>query len=140
MQLYRRLTGIAGLLVCAALLLAGCQLLPNHKDDFGKLNDDFMMRMRWGNVTGAAMHFMSVPQKDFLERFEDDDELKVTAFTTERLEEKLEGTEVVRVVHYQLEYYRMPRMVVQKKRFVLSWKKTADSGGWLIAEPFPRLD
>jgi len=140
MQLCKRLKGIAGLLACAVGLLAGCQLLPDHKDDFGKRNDDFMLRMRWRNVAGAAMYFMPEPQKDFLERFEGDDDLKVTAFTAERLEEKLESAEVVRIVHYQLEYYRMPRMVVQKKRFTMNWRKTAESEEWLIAEPFPRLD
>lgn len=140
MQRYGRLSEMAGLLLCAALILAGCQMLPDHKDNFGKLNDDFMLRMRWGNIAGAAMYFMPEPREDFLKRFEDDDQLKVTAFTSERLEEKLGDNTVVRIVHYQLEYYKLPRMVVQKKRFTLGWKETADGGGWLIAEPFPQLD
>jgi len=140
MRRYRRLFAMAGALVCAVLFSAGCQMLPSHEDNFGKLNDDFMLRVRWGNVAGAAMHFMPELKKDFLDRFENDDDLKVTAFTARRLEGKLEGTELVRVVYYQLEYYRMPRVVVETKRFSLSWKQIADSGDWLIAEPFPQID
>jgi len=129
-----------GLLLIGTMLLAGCSLLPNHKDDFGKLNDDFMLRWRWHDVVGAAQYFEPDLRPAFLERYEAWDDLKVTAFEAVRHEQQLEGEREIRTTHYRIEYHVLPRLTVKQLRFSLRWEQPAEGGGWMIAEAFPVLD
>jgi len=126
-------------LLMAVTLIIGCSLLPNHKDDFGKLNDDFMHRFRWHDVNGAAQHVAPEKREEFLDRFEALDDLKVTSFEATRLEAQVQNS-LERTVHYRLSYYLMPSMSVKQKRFTLRWRQPVEGGDWLMVDEFPALD
>ncbi|PLY00803.1 MAG: hypothetical protein C0623_06580 [Desulfuromonas sp.] len=129
------------LLVLLLVLLSACSMMPNHKDDFTKKNEDFMLRVRWLDFQGASLHFSEELRADFLERFNDVDDLKVTNFTMTRLDIDAPNDQVV--VHYLLEYYKLPSVTLSKKRFSLAWEEQASGGMkfayWRIVEPFPEL-
>jgi len=134
------LRGGLGLMLAAATLLAGCNVLPTQKDDFEKRNDDFMLRLRWRNVVGAAQYLEPSLRPAFLEQYEAWDDLKVTAFEAVRHEQKLEGEREIRTTHYRIEYHVLPRLTVKQLRFSLRWERPVEDGGWVIVEPFPILE
>ncbi len=128
---------------CAVILVlvAACSMLPTHKDDLDKLNDDFMLRVRWLDFNGASLHFGSEFAADLVERFADANDLKITHFDMTRIEVDVPQEKVT--IHYLLEYYLLPSATVKKKRFSLAWEKPSarDSDGtpWMIVEPFPEI-
>ena len=130
-----------GILVALLLLTTACTMLPSHKDDFTKKNEDFMTRVRWLDFPGASLHFEKEHRQELVERFEEIDDLKVTSFSMARADIDVPGEKVT--VHYRLEYYRLPSVTVNKKKFSLTWEQPAiDSSGiayWRITEPFPEL-
>ena len=133
------------MLVVSLVMIAACSALPNHKDDFAKKNDDFMLRVRWLDFAGAALHFEGETRQEFIERFDDVDDLKVTAFSMARLDLDVPQEKVT--AHYRLEYYILPSATVQKKRFSLIWEQqpveasgqTSDKVFWRITQAFPEL-
>lgn len=129
------------LVVSLVVLVAACAMLPTHKDDLGKKNDDFMLRVRWLDFPGAALYFEDEFGKEFVERFAEEDDLKITAFTTSRVDVDVPQEKVT--IHYLLEYYILPSVSVKKKRFSLTWEQlpapVAGEELWLITEPFPEI-
>jgi len=129
------------LLVFLLVLFAACAMLPTHKDDLNKKNDDFMMRVRWLDFPGAALHFEGEARQEFVERFADVDDLKITSFTMARIDIDVPQEKVT--VHYLLEYYLLPSATIKKKRFSLVWEQqssgTPGTDYWRIVEPFPDL-
>jgi len=129
------------LLVGLLVLLSACSLMPNHKDDFTKKNEDFMLRVRWLDFQGASLHFSAEHRPDFARQFSEVDDLKVTSFSMERMDLDVEDGKVV--VHYRLEYYILPSATVKKKRFSLAWKEEADDrlelAYWRIVDAFPEI-
>jgi len=133
------------MLVVSLVMMAACSALPNHKDDLAKKNDDFMLRVRWLDFPGAALHFEEDIRPEFIEQFDDVDDLKVTAFTMVRLELDVPQEKVT--AHYRLEYYILPSATIQKKRFSLTWEqqpvsvsgKAAGKAFWRITQAFPEL-
>ena len=130
-----------GILVALLLLTTACTMLPSHKDDFTKKNEDFMMRVRWLDIPGASLHFEKEYRQELVERFEESEDLKITGFEMARADIDIPEEKVV--VHYRLEYYILPSVTVKKKKFSLTWEQPAvDSSGnayWRITEPFPEL-
>jgi hypothetical protein len=126
-------------LVLLSLVVVGCSTLPTYKDDFTKINDDFMNRMRWHDITGASQSFAPKQQEAFLDRFEAWDDLKITSFTAVRSSGDAEIGLEVKKVHYLLEYHALPSLSIKQKRFVLRWEKEGEKGAWQIVEPFPEL-
>ena len=133
------------MLVVSLVMITACSALPNHKDDFAKKNVDFMLRIRWLDFPGAALHFEGEARQEFIERFDDVDDLKVTAFSMVRLDVDVPQEKVT--AHYRLEYYILPSATIQKKRFSLTWEQqpindsgqTADKVFWRITQAFPEL-
>ena len=129
------------LVVPLFVLVAACAMLPTHKDDLGKKNDDFMLRVRWFDFPGAALYFDDEPGQEFIERFAEEEDLRITAFTTTRVDVK--GPQDSVTIHYLLEYYILPSASVKKKRFTLTWEQVAaplaGEEQWHIAEPFPEI-
>jgi|GEM_PF-5347553 len=126
-------------LVAVSFLILGCSMLPDHKDDFTKVNEDFMLRMRWHDIVGASKSFAPEPQEEFLNRFEALDDLKVMDFTAARSEAGVEIGLEWKKVHYLMEYHFLPSLSVKQKRFTLRWEKAGEAGAWTIVEPFPDL-
>ena len=116
-------------------------MLPTHKDDFTKKNENFMQQVRWLKFSGAALHFEEDLREEFMERFEDVDDLKVTSFRISRVKAEVPGKVVA--VHYELEYYRLPSVTVRKERFPLNWELRSSGRKeldyWRIVDPFPEL-
>ncbi len=129
------------MLVFIFVLVSACAMLPTHKDDLNKKNDDFMLRVRWLDFPGAALHFDGEDRQDFIEQFEDVEDLKITSFTMARIDVDVPEEKVA--IHYLLEYYILPSVTIKKKRFSLAWEQ--QPGGapgtsyWRIVEPFPEL-
>ena len=130
------------LLVGALVLTAACSVLPTYKDDFTKKNEDFILRIRWLDFAGASLHFENEIRTEFVERFEDVDDLKVTEFSIARID--IDAPKEKVTVHYRLEYYLLPSATIKKERFPLTWEKQpGDEQGkayWRITDPFPELD
>jgi len=129
------------MLVFMLVLVSACAMLPTHKDDLNKKNDDFMLRVRWLDFPGAALHFEGEDRQEFIEQFEDVEDLKVTHFTMARIDVDVPEEKVT--IHYRLEYYVLPSATIKKKRFSLTWEQQAsgmpNSAYWRIVEPFPEL-
>lgn len=134
----RRFAGSVALLIL--VLVAGCSMLSTHKDDFTKINDDFMLRMTWHDMPGASQHFSPELREEFLKRFEAWDDLKITSFKAVRSEGLLEPGLERKRVHYLLEYHALPSLSIKKKRFSLRWEMPDKTGAWAIVEAFPELD
>jgi len=129
------------MLVFMLVLVSACAMLPTHKDDLHEKSDDFMLRVRWLDFPGAALHFEGEDRQAFIEQFEDIDDLKVTSFTMARIDVEVPEEKVT--IHYRLEYYMLPSATIKKKRFSLDWEqlpsKGPNSAYWRIVEPFPEL-
>lgn len=128
-------------LVVFMALLTACSMLPQHKDDFTKINESFMARVRWGKYQSAAVDFSSEPRAAFVEQFSDADDLRVTAFNVERVEPGKSKGELT--VHYRLEYHLLPSMTIKTKKFSLTWQEQFDNvlkgSHWQILDPFPDI-
>ncbi len=129
------------IMVAFLVMTSACAMLPTHKDDFTKKNEDFMLRVRWLDFPGASLHFDQEYRQEFVERFEDSDDLRITSFTMARID--INVPEEKATVHYRLEYYMLPSATIEKKKFSLTWEQpVVDSSGkayWRITEPFPEL-
>ena len=129
-------------LFAALLLVLSCSLLPNHKDDFAKKNDDFMLRVRWLDFQGASLHFDEENRQKLVEQFADNEDLKVTDFSMTRLDIDVPNEKVT--AHYRLQYYMLPSATVETERFTLTWEQRSGEESavayWRIVEPFPELD
>jgi hypothetical protein len=116
-------------------------MLPTHKDDLGKKNDDFLLRVRWLDFPGASLHFDTELRQEFVERYDEADDLKITRFDAMRIDADIPQEKVT--IHYLLEYYILPSVTVKKKRFSLTWEKqpsgVVGEDYWRIMEPFPEL-
>lgn len=129
------------ILSVSILAVAACAALPTHKDDLGKKNEDFIQRVRWLDFAGASLHFTMDHRDDFIERFGEDGDLKITDLSVARIEIDVPGERVV--VHYRLDYYRLPSVTLETVRFSLTWEQKAfgadEAAYWRITEPFPDL-
>ena len=129
------------LLVMVVFLVAGCAMLPTHKDDLTKKSDDFTMRVRWLDFPGASLHFDEEFRQEFIDRFVDADDLKITRFDATRIDVDVPQEKVT--IHYLIEYYILPSATVKKKRFSLAWEQipsgVAGESFWRIMESFPEL-
>jgi len=125
----------------AALLLFACSPMVKPPDLFPLENDDFVLRMRWLDFQAAAQHIAEADRPAFLERFADNDDLRVVDFEVDRIDFRDDGHQVE--VGYVLEYYRLPSATVKKERFHLKWEfreeEKLSAGTWLITTEFPQL-
>ena len=144
-MLNRLLTGVAIFLV-TAISLSACNTVKDYeiKDDYETKSEDFVLRMKWSDFIGASLHFKDDLREDFLERFEDWDELKVADIVMSRTKSELEGDTQRKIADYKLEYYLLNKMVVHKEKIQIIWElapEGVDTGAyWRIVEPFPELE
>jgi len=124
---------VLGLLACATVVRP-VELFPASNDDFAK-------RLRWLDYSGAAQHMAEAVRNDFLERFTDNEDLRIVDFDIERVEFRDDGRQVI--VWHVLEYYRLPSATVKKERIRLEWEFREENkllpGFWLITSEFPQL-
>ena len=125
----------------AALLLVACSPMVKPPDLFPLEDDDFLLRMRWLDFQGAAQHMAEADRPAFLERFANNDDLRVVDFEVDRVDFQDDGRRAE--VWYVLEYYRLPSATVKKERFQLEWEfrevEKLSAGTWLITTEFPQL-
>lgn len=118
-----------------------CTTIMRPTEMFPEGNRDFVKRVRWLDYQGAAQHMVEVDRQGFLDRFAEDEDLRVVDFEIERIDFRDDGLQVE--VRYILEYYRLPSVTVKKERFKLEWEfreeKKMMPGTWLITTEFPQL-
>ena len=123
------------------LELLGCATMMRPVELFPMGNEDFVRRLRWLDYPGAAQHMVEEVREDFLERFADNEDLRIVDFGTERIEFSADGRQVV--VWHTLEYYLLPSATVKKERIRLEWEFREENklfpGTWLITTEFPQL-
>lgn len=137
--MFKPLTMVATLL---ALILAGCALtdkVVTPENQFVRVQDDFMQRLRWKDYQGAARHFSEANREAFLQQFRQADDLNVTDVRLESLEYQAENqqmqTEIV------IEYFLLPSATVKTFRVEQQWHYFHDeqsaTGEWRITSHFP---
>ncbi len=123
------------------LSLLACATVLRPVELFPVGNDDFVKRMRWLDYPGAAQRMDETVRKDFLERFADNEDLRIIDFDIERIAFRDDGRQVI--VWYMLEYYMLPSATVKKERIRLEWEFHEENkllpGSWLINSEFPQL-
>ncbi|WP_432821813.1 hypothetical protein [Trichloromonas sp.] len=123
------------------LALLACATVVRPVEMFPASNEDFAKRLRWLDYSGAAQHMAESVRGDFLERFADNEDLRVVDFDIERVEFRADGRKVI--VWHVLEYYMLPSATVKKERIQLEWEFREENkllpGTWSIISEFPRL-
>jgi len=111
------------ILLLAFFLVAGCAGLGGSLDTprktFESDNVDFMQRLRWQDIKGAAKHIAAPRRKAFRDQFLDDKDLKITDVRLEWVEFSEDGEQVDTTL--EVEYYRLPSTQVQTRRYDLKW-------------------
>lgn len=133
------------LLMVLALLvaLAGCSGLqmdtPNKS--FEAENRDFLQRLRWKDIPGAAKHVSKPRRKAFRDHFGGQDDLNIADVRLESADFTKDGEEVESVV--VVEYYRLPSTRVQTHRYEVRWtffdQDQPTPVGWQITSDIPPL-
>ena len=141
----RLLSGVV-LLLLVVFSFSACNTVKDYeiKDDYETKSEDFVLRMKWSDFVGASLHFKDDLRENFLERFEDWDELKVADIVMSRTKSELDGDTQRKIADYKLEYYLLNKMVVHKEKVQIIWElapEGPDTGAyWRIVEPFPELE
>ena len=141
----RLLSGVV-LLFLVIFSFSACSTVKDYEinDDYETKSEDFVLRMKWSDFIGASLHFKDDLREDFLERFEDWDELKVADIVMSRTKSEMEGDTQRKIADYKLEYYLLNEMKVHKEKIQIIWElapEGADTGAyWRIVEPFPELE
>ena len=127
------------LLVALALgALTGCLTPKAHEnpksaDELRIILQDFHMKLRWGLWEQAAAYTAPVYRNEFLGRYEElGEDFKITNIEIKQVT----LGDPVSIVDVEQESYQEPDMVVQKKRYIESWRTV--NGNWLIFERIPK--
>ena len=139
--LNRRNSWLAGLV----LLMTGCGMLPakilTPESQFVRVQDDFMQRLRWRDVQGAANHFTAPHRESFLQHFSEADELNITDVRLLSAEYVAEGERME--TELEVEYFLLPSVTVKTFRFQQQWGffRSGEKlpGKWRITSHFPEF-
>lgn len=129
-------------LLLLMVLLAGCALhgkVMNAQQSFNHSLDDFLQRLRWADLQGAAAHFDPPAREDFLTKFNNSKDLHITDVRLDHADyhaaEQTMDTWVV------IDYYLLPSLTVKSFGFPQQWHyyPTAEYGigEWRITSLFP---
>jgi len=124
------------------LMLFGCGLhgkMMNAQESFNHSLDDYLQRLRWVDLQGAAGYFDESVRHEFRDRFVTSKDLHITDVRLERAEYHAEeGTMDTWVV---IEYYLLPSMAVKSFGFPQQWRfypqEEYGTGVWRITSLFP---
>ncbi|PNU21711.1 hypothetical protein C2E25_00325 [Geothermobacter hydrogeniphilus] len=126
-------------------VLVGCAgfggALETPRKTFESDNVDFMQRLRWKDINGAAQHVAKPRRKAFRDLFVDQDDLKITDVRLDSVEFSEGGEEVDSTI--VIEYYRLPSTRVRTRCYELHWTFfNADQPtpvGWQITSDIPPI-
>ncbi len=123
--------------VLTLVLLCGCaQIRENqNKNDFQKANYDYVLRLRWQDLHGAAKHMVPEHRSSLIKTFSAAKDLKITGLNLVTAEPDLK--EGVAPAVYRMEYYLLPSVTLRSFEWNVDWEMV--DGGWVITNPFPEL-
>lgn len=136
------------LLFLLLVLLSGCAGLSSLTDavtspqgQFEKDNRDFMQRLRWTDLHGAAAHISEPNRKKFIEMYRGKTDLNITDVRMESAEFSEDGEQVD--TWMIIEYYRLPSNSLKTFSFAQRWTYFGDDEvtpvGWKITSVAPPL-
>lgn len=109
--------------------------------DMTAFGDQFSEAMRWQDYLGAANLLHADVRKDFLDQFQQDDDLRVVESRIVSID--LNAEIKVATADFRLEFYRLPSMRVKKWQWSQEWQLQQQKGFkspvWLIVNPPPPL-
>ncbi len=125
----------------ATLSLMACATMLSPVGGFSAISEDFAKRLRWMDYQGAAQHMEEKVRNNFLERFANNENLRIIDFHIERVEFSDDGRQVS--VWYMLESYMLPSATVKKAQIRLAWEFYEENkllpGSWRITSDFPQI-
>lgn len=126
------------------LMLGGCSLtdkVVTPENQFVRVQDDFMQRLRWKDYQGAARHFSEENREAFLQQFRRADDLNVTDVRLVSLEYQAQEQQMQTEI--EIEYFLLPSATVKTFRVEQQWHYFHDSqsatGEWRITSLFPEF-
>lgn len=129
-------------LLMLGLLLSGCNgAIFRPGSEWPQVGEDFVKRLRWQDLSGAAAHFADEQRGAFLERSTELAELQMVDGQLETfiLTENDRRAESVAV----LQYYRFPSASVRRWVLRQQWEYRGAGhltpGQWRIVSPLPPL-
>jgi hypothetical protein len=133
----RNILYLMSLLLC----LSACGAAFDEGPGLADVGEHFSEAMRWQDYVGAGSHLDKAVRGEFLDRFQQDEDLRVVESRIFSVELNPE-TESAKV-DYRMEYYRLPSMRVKKWQWTQEWqlqqKKALKSGVWQIVNSPPEV-
>lgn len=129
------------LILLLVVLLSSCGMALQPENSLLDARSDFAQRLRWHDCNGAARYLAPEVKEAFLEGCQDNDDLRYVHVELQSLDfgenqRQAEGS-------MQLEYYRLPSVVVKKHSLRQQWSyfkgEGMKQGVWQITSPFPEL-
>lgn len=107
--------------ICSALLvLPACTGPLDTGPGLDVISDGFCAAMRWRDFIGAGNYLKEDVRNDFLDQFQQDEDLHVVDSRIEQI--KLNSETGIAEADYRLEYYRLPSMRVKKWQWTQQWQ------------------
>ncbi len=127
--------------LAALLLLPACAGTLDTGPGLPVISNQFSEAMRWQDYIGAGNFLGSDVRSEFLNQFQQDEDLRVVESRIVSVGLKSDADIVV--ADYELEYYRLPSMRVKKWHWAQEWQlqsqKGLKTGVWLITNSPPPL-
>ncbi len=120
-------------------LLLSCGVVVRPASEFTLANRDYVQRLRWMDVPGAARYLAPEFQDEFIEQFTGWDDLHVVDVRVTSIEFLNDGRQAL--TRNVLEYYLLPSVTVKTFRFEQKWSYLGGDryhpGNWIITTAFP---
>jgi hypothetical protein len=136
------------LILLLLVLMSGCASLDSMTDsimnpqkEFEGSNRDFMQRLRWNDLHGAAGYVTEPNRQKFIELYRGKDDLNITDVRMESAEFTASGEQVD--TWLIIEYYRLPSVTLKTFGYAQRWtyfgKDEVTPVGWKITSIAPPL-
>lgn len=131
------------ILMLSCLLLSACSEAMNigNGPPLEEVTEGFSESMRWSDFPNAAIYLDLEARADFLDKFVEDDDLRVVESRILSINLAPDGKQADAI--YQLKYYHLPSNRIKKWRWKQHWEmaddKNANPGIWLIKNDPPDL-
>ena len=128
-------------MLLVVVLLSSCSWAVRPGESLLDASDDFAQRLRWQDCSGAARYLAPEQKVAFLESCQTDQDLRFVGVESQSVDLSDDQRQADTVT--QLEYYRLPSVVVKKYRLRQEWSyresEGMKQGVWEVTSPFPEL-
>ena len=128
-------------MLLVVVLLSSCSWAVRPGESLLDARDDFAQRLRWQDCSGAGRYLAPEQKAAFLESCQTDQDLRFVGVESQSVDLSDDQRRADTVT--QLEYYRLPSVVVKKYRLRQEWSyresEGMKQGVWEVTSPFPEL-